>query len=493
MEGRSPSLDPRDRRLHRISELTLADHPDFVGRARELAKLGAQFVGTARSIDVRPVALVTGLGGMGKTALAAEVFDIWTQRFEWVLPYQAKPNALGFETTLCDIHLHLYAERGLYYKHVQEYPADAIYRDADAEFAGTERIERLTRKLVRAFRDEAILLVLDNFESNLKPAPEPDGDPAAEPLWACADPDWDRCLALLATELVGTPSRVLITCRHQLAGLAGDAATGCLRVRLSPLRPGEAALYLREHQGLSRMVYSGDVSEKELAERLLQASRFHPLLMDRLARLATGGLDLRPQLMAALDAIDTNHDATKLPELFASSGSDAAESAYLENALVSSIEELIRGASPEARRLLWIIAVANEPVQLEILRSVWSGEDGHQQTLLRKAKGMLEILPQLSAESQALLRTMPSDVRALIASLPPEALPLPSLSHTPSLAYIVAVGLVDEERTGPDDQSPDLICHELVRERIRAWMLAHPDDCGDFTENIIRLAFANQL
>ena len=47
---------------------------------------------------------------------------------------------------------------------------------------------------------------------------------------------------------------------------------------LGPLPAGEAALYLREHAGLSQMVFSGDAAEKALALRLLNASRFHPLL-----------------------------------------------------------------------------------------------------------------------------------------------------------------------------------------------------------------------
>ena len=57
----------------------------------------------------------------------------------------------------------------------------------------------------------------------------------------------------------------------------------------------------------------------------------------------------------------------------------------------------------------------------------------------------------------------------------------------------MAVGLVTEERTGPDDANPDLTCHELVRERIRAWMLDHPQDRDELTENTIRLAYAERL
>jgi hypothetical protein len=238
--GRSPALDTRNPRLHQIAELTVREHPNFVGRTWELAGLGAGFIGFGAGAEVKPVAVITGLGGMGKTALAAEALALWESRFQWVLLYQAKPNALGFDATLRDIHTKLYAELGRYHEHVKARPADAIYRAADAEFTGPERLERLTRNLVRALHDEPILLVLDNFESNLKPKPEP-GSGRGESLWACQDPAWDACLALLAAELPGSPSRVLITSRRPIAALAGAA---CHPVLLGPLPAGEAALYL---------------------------------------------------------------------------------------------------------------------------------------------------------------------------------------------------------------------------------------------------------
>ncbi len=489
-DGRSPALDTRDRRLHQIPELTVAEHASFVGRTWELAGLGASFIGSAESLEVKPVALVTGLGGMGKTALAAEAIDLWALRFEWVLLYQAKPNSLAFDTTLRDVHMKLYAELGRYHKHVQEHPADAIYRDADATFTGTERTERLTRNLLQALRDEAILLVLDNFESNLKPSPEPGTSP--EPLWACQDPAWDRCLTALATGLAGTPSRVLVTCRKRLAALAGEAASGCHRVPLGPLPPGEAALYLREHEALSRMIDGPDEQERRLALRLLTVSRFFPLLMDRLARLAAGGPALRPQLLAALAAIEKRHDASSLPELFSAKPGDAKELAYLEDALAASIDELIRGASPGARRLLWMIAVANEPVALGLVRGVWEGEN-LEQDQVRQMWRLQYILDFLSPETKAKLQVCPSEIRSTLDALPPKAAPRPDLA--PFLAHLVAIGLVTEEHSETDEENSYLACHELVRERIRGWMekLENERDRAGLDEDAIRLAYADRL
>jgi len=434
-KGRSPDLNLRNPRLHHIVELTTAAHEHFVGRTWELTGLGAEFIGSTTGAEVKPVAVITGLGGMGKTALVAEALALWESRFEWVLLYQAKPNALGFSATLRDIHLKLMGELKLYHDHVRANPADAIYRDAAPDFTSSERLERLTRNLVRALKDEPILLVLDNFETNLKPLAEPP-TAAGQPVWACQDPVWDCCLSSLAKELAGSPSRVLITSRRPLAALADGVSHAA--VLLGPLPPAEAALYLKAQPALSKMVFGADSKEKLLAQRLLSASRFHPLLMDRLARLAADK-KLRPQLLQALDTLEKTKDFAQLPALFATTRDDAKELAYLNDALAASLDQLIRDASPDARRLLWIIAVANEPIELELLKSVWSGG------------------PPARAEIEPLLR------------------------------YLVSIGLVTEQR------NPHLTCHELVRERIRAWMKQHSPDRGELTENGIRLAYAERL
>jgi tetratricopeptide (TPR) repeat protein len=491
-KGRSPGLNPSNPRLHQIAELTTAGHEHFVGRTWELAGLGANFIGSKAWAEVKPVAVITGLGGMGKTALVAEALALWETRFEFVLLYQAKPNPLGFEAMLRDIHLNLMGEVHRYHTHVKERPADAIYREGTAEFTGRKRLDRLTQNLLRAFKDEAILLVLDNFETNLKSHAEPRSDelPAADqttPLAFCQDPAWDHCLTSLARELASSPSRVLITCRRQLAALAEQP---CHPVPLGPLPKEEAALYLGQHPDLSRMVFGSDAGEKVLAMRLLNASRFHPLLMDRLARLASDA-KLRPQLLQALDTLEKTKEFGELPALFATRAGDAKELAYLNDALATSLDQLVRGASLDARLLLWTIAVANEPVTLGLLKSVWSGEDGPEQAEFRQIKQMLDRMPLLPAELQEKLQTMSPKFRAILDALPPEPPAPPEI--TPLLRHLVSVGLATEERTGPDDDNPELTCHELVRERIRAWMEQQSQDRGEWSENAIRLAYSEWL
>jgi tetratricopeptide (TPR) repeat protein len=176
-----------------------------------------------------------------------------------------------------------------------------------------------------------------------------------------------------------------------------------------------------------------------------------------------------------------------LPALFAVEPGDTKELAYLDDALATSLDQLIRDSSPDARRLLWIIAVANQPETIDLIRGVWGGES-HKQEQLRQIKQMLDMLPMLPAELQAKLNGMPPELRAIIDALPPEG---PDL--LPLLAQLVSLGLVTEERDDVDDTNPNLTCHELVRERIRAWMEQHPQDRAEQTENTIRLAFAERL
>ena len=203
-----------------------------------------------------------------------------------------------------------------------------------------------------------------------------------------------------------------------------------------------------------------------------------------------GGPALRSQLRQALEALEPRHDYTQLPALCATDPGDAQELDDLNDALTTSLAQRIRDASPDARRLLWMIAVANDPVTLGLLKGVWSGES-HEHEQLQQIKHMLDMLPQLPAELQEQLKAMPPELRAMIDALPPAAPTRPD--PTPLLRHLVAVGLATEERTGPDDANPDLTCHELVRERIRAWMHDHPQDRADLTENTTRLAYAERL
>jgi tetratricopeptide (TPR) repeat protein len=82
-------------------------------------------------------------------------------------------------------------------------------------------------------------------------------------------------------------------------------------------------------------------------------------------------------------------------------------------------------------------------------------------------------------------------IRAMIDDLPPLAPARPD--PAPLLHHLIAVGLITEERNEPEDENPALTSHELVRERIRAWMHDYPQDHDGLSENSIRLGYAARL
>jgi tetratricopeptide (TPR) repeat protein len=478
-EGESAEFDPRGNRRHRIAELDARTHAHFVGRTWELAALEREFFGIDAQARTKPVAAIVGIGGMGKTALAAEALDLWGRPFKHVLLYQAKPNELRIEDWLRDIDLKLREEQGWYFRHVQRHTGDAVFLPPRDDFKGEHRYERLVRNLVQALKDEAILILLDNFETNLKEHPQPGG---GEPAYACKDKAWDDCLARLSHELAETPSRVLITCRRPLAALAGTAHLA----RLGPLPPGEAALFLADHKELQRLVSAGE-KERKLAQRIGNASRFHPLLMDRLARLAAP--EFAEQLEQALATLEKREDFSSLPALFATKSGDAKEIAYLEDALATSLDQLIADVSADARRLMWMVATANEPVAFTLLAGAWSGESLENEQL-REVKTLLDNISMLPPQTKEMLKQMPPALRAAIEALPPAPQrPDPRLL----LRQLTAVGLVDEWRDAAEDENTEFSCHELARERIRCWMAEHKQDQGGWSENTVRLAYGERL
>ena len=172
--------------------------------------------------------------------------------------------------------------------------------------------------------------------------------------------------------------------------------------------------------------------------------------MDRLARLATGGVTLRPQLMQALEALEKSRDHSQLSALFAREPGDTNELAYLKDALATSLDQLIDnapGCPPPAvdhcggQRSGYPRSAAGR------LRARNSVEN----ETARRIKQMLEVLPQLPRELQEKLSAVPPELRAGLDSLPP-ALARPDLA--PLLRHLVAVGLVTEERTRPDNKNP---------------------------------------
>jgi hypothetical protein len=302
-------LRPQPQPLLRGDRTALDPSDSFVGRGEPLSRLGREWLGEGGPA----VALIQGLAGLGKTSLAAEAIHLWHERFDYVLAFQARPSALQLDDMCRQLDQKLMFESQRYRDKCNQNPFSRIYLDPNAQLfpSPEQRYDRMRQNLIEALRDESILLVLDNFESNLERVETAEGSS----LYACADPAWDALLSALARQLPATPrSRLLVTSRHRPRALA-DAAT-TLWIPLGPLPMGEAGLYLKTRPELRRLLF-GDASGRALVRRLLEISRGHPLILDRFARLASDPATLS----AALDRVQSE-GWQGLPDLFGEGARD---------------------------------------------------------------------------------------------------------------------------------------------------------------------------
>ena len=355
---RSAQMDRQGPRPHPIlpSGSRELDRPQgFVGRGEELTRLFGEWMDRESG---RPVALIQGLAGLGKTSLAAEAIHLGFEQLDYVLAFQAKGTPLGIEELYRRIDQRLANASPAYRDRCKANDRAKVFLDPDAGFKGPERYEMLADNLVEAMRAERILLVLDNFETNLVPGKHG---------YACADPAWERLLAILSERLGETGSRVLVTSRHKPAVLEGKA----LWIPLGALPIAEAALYFQNHAVL-RCLWYGDDFSFALAKRILDVSRGHPLILARIADLAKRHYDEenhalpvegRREIAAALDRIQ-GEGFRSLPDLFATTKGEAEralEHKYLHDVAIGAVDLLLERLDPETRRALWVVTRMREP------------------------------------------------------------------------------------------------------------------------------------
>ncbi|MCP4104201.1 MAG: CHAT domain-containing protein, partial [Desulfobacteraceae bacterium] len=474
VSGRSRQMDklrpmPQPLLSGNNRELDCPGH--FVGRTREMTMLNTQWL----SPGSPGAALIQGLAGLGKTVMAAEAVHLWHPRFDWVLAFQAKPVEIQADEFFRHIHSQLSLFSNAYFDKTSASVYMQVYFPPDSRLKGEARYERMRVNLVEALRDEAVLLVLDNFETNLDTVAKGSDCP-------CKDPQWDMILETLAGELPETRSRLLVTSRHRPSALSGEAAR-CLWIPLGPLPMGEAALFVRSHPDLSKLLFSGD-DGLALVNRLLMTTRGHPLIMNRLGALARD----KAALSQAMDRLQKEGFQT-MPDLFAKNLSDQEkqkERVYLEDVATGSVDLLIERHSSEARGLLWVVTLANEPVSLELIRGVWSGQTVEDESLeqLRTILKSAHMLPDEEKEElDGLLAGIPPEMREMLEkdTEEPDVPPV-----EPLLEELHISGLLSQE------ESATYFFHELVRERIGKWMEKHPGEQGSRTREQVWIAFGER-
>jgi len=410
--------------------------PELAGRSEPLSRLRGCLE------EGKPaVALVQGLAGMGKTTLVAEAVHLWHRRFVGVFAFQSKPLKLPLDEFYRRLDERLALHSQAYREICDANPNARVYLPAGKPLSGDERWRQMRGNLLEALRNENLVLVLDNFETNLEQVTGEDGN-------ACADPEWDRLLVHLADNLSGTGSRLLVTSRHRLSALASPARAAWLP--LGPLPIAEPGLFLQGTEVLRRLAL--------------------PLILFPLvSELAGDQQALEKALALATKA--------RLVEANSKEGRD-----YLEDVAIGSVDLLIRLAKLAARRLLWLVALAGEPVLGEIITGVWSGRSLEEERA-DQLRELLDKEDQLPEELRKLLAKVLPEMRA---ALEQQDVVVTTLPVGPLLAELQGVGLLLVKEEGTYG------LHELVRERTTAWMADHPEEKSGRTEEQIWEAYGER-
>jgi hypothetical protein len=331
----------------------------FVGRGEELTQLARRWL--ARD-DGAAIAIIHGPAGIGKTSLAAEAIHLWFGSFDYVLCFQARGKALSIEEFYRGLDQRLTLVCKPYRERCQDDDMARVYVAPGPTFKGAEREEAMRNNLVNVLDGERILLVLDNFDTNLL------STPGAE-VYASQDPAWDRLLDVLGDRLRGTGSRVLVTSRHKLAAPATPERA--VWIPLGPLPRAEAYIFFDGQPAIGKLLY-GDGDAKRLVERILDVGRGHPFILGRIADLARQYHDdmhgITPAGRAALEgALDRIQGFGTLP----GTAKTDEEKKYLEDVAKGAVDLLIERLDVEARRLLWVVTRASAPVAGDRVAAVW--------------------------------------------------------------------------------------------------------------------------
>jgi hypothetical protein len=340
----------------------------FVGRGEELTELARKWLAHGGAA----IAMIQGLAGLGKTSLAAEAIHLWFGELDYILCFQVRGGALSIEEFYMRLDQRLTLACKSYRERCRDDDMARVYLPPGESLRGVAREEALRNNLVNMLDSERILLVLDNFDTNLLTTPGADG-------YASQDPAWDRLFEVLGDRLRDTGSRVLLTSRHKLAALASPERA--VWIQLGPLPRAEALIFFEGQRPIRELLH-GDDDAKRVAQHILDVSRGHPLILGRIVDLARQyhdeiyGLTLGGQaaLEGALNRIQGEGFKT-LPDIFSGTAKTDKErdqeQIYLTDVAIGAVDILIERLTIDAWQLLWVITRAGEPVAEDMIAAVW--------------------------------------------------------------------------------------------------------------------------
>jgi tetratricopeptide (TPR) repeat protein len=422
-----------------ISGLAGREEWYFVGRRAEQRRWPAELTGPGAAGIV-----ICGIGGTGKTTLAAEL----TARIRDRETAQVLVNLAGQLTLEGLLSAVITGVRGELL--VRGHDGSAIRALDVAARPDLGWADRLAILRGHVLDRVPVLVLLDNFEDNLRP------DSGSG--WAVADEVLAGLLAAWVTDPGG--SRLLVTSRHPFALPSGADRALWFR-QLGALSRAETMKLAWSLPALDRL----DERQLETVWRLVGG---HPRSLEYLDALLAGGTARYPDVTARMDAAITSRldGQEKNRWLAARTGLDAAlaETVALAADDVLLDDLLTRlDAVPGAAALLTGVAVYREPVDNNaVLFTAGKPDPAAKDTPDREAAyqriGEILAAAGIPADGPVDLASVSDEVRSELAPYLTELdrRPVPPYRPGPGLAGQVgacqAAGLVTVSGTGPEQR-----------------------------------------
>jgi len=296
--------------------------------------------------------LIHGIGGLGKSSLAARLCDR--------LPESLRLVSVGL---LDEVRL-----LGVLGQQLDDAPARAAVNEPELPLKN--RLRKLLRdhlgRVLAAMGRKSALWVLDDFEQNVEH--EPDGSIRVDPGGLAVLKPAARAVLgdlLAAIRETASETRVIVTCRYQFPAPSPPASLW--EEALESFRDADLAKVLRPLAALGPEA----TTEEALRHRATALAAGNPRLLNRLNTvLSTAGT---AATAAILDDLDKKADEFREEHL---------------------LRVLLAQQAPQCRRLLAMLAVCDLPIDRDALETIGGGVALEPHLARAAALGLVEIAPE---------------------------------------------------------------------------------------------------